>query len=96
MIIAVSVTSGSLHRFFAIDVWGTQPNLVLNLFLWMSYQMARAKKFLRGSLDLVLKLPWNVAAGVAENTLILCRGIIESACFCQEISCFKNTFFDLR
>ena len=54
------------------------------------------KKFLRGSLDLVLKLPWNVAAGVAENTLILCRDIIESACFFQEKSCFKNTFFDLR
>ena len=54
------------------------------------------KKFLQGSLDLLLKLPWNEAAGVAENTLILCRGIIESACFCQEKSCFKNTFFDLR
>ena len=54
------------------------------------------KKLLQGSLDLVLKLPWNEAAGVAENTLILCRGISESACFCQEKSCFKNAFFDLR
>ena len=50
------------------------------------------KKFLYGSLDLVLKLAWNEAAGVAENTLILCRGIMESAFFCQEKSCFKNTF----
>ena len=37
------------------------------------------KKFLQGSLDLVLKLPWNEAVGVAENTLILRRGIMESA-----------------
>ena len=27
------------------------------------------KKFSQGSFDLVLKLPWNEAAGVAENTL---------------------------
>ena len=50
------------------------------------------KKFLRGSLDLVLKLPWNVAAGVAENTLILCRGIIESACFAKKKVVLKTLF----
>ena len=54
------------------------------------------KKFLQGSLDLVLKLPWNEAAGVAENTLILCRGIMKSACFCQEKGFFKNAFIYLR